>query len=1309
MARRSLLRAWLFLTAVGLYPAFAGDLGLDRLEHYTSRDGLSQDWVLHLYQDRQGFLWISTDDGLNRFDGYRFKVYRNDPEDSRSLAANFVTGTYQDRHGDLWVATAKGLHRHDRARDDFTRFGHHEERPDSLSSDWVAAVVEDGNGALWVATMDGVNRFDRATGTFQRFHHDPEAPESLSDDTVYRMHRGSGGDLWLGAADGTLHRWDDERGSFRRYPLGEDGATIGVIWEIVEDAEGHLWIGAEGGALISFDPATERRARHRLDASDLNAILVRPDGSLWLGTELGGVLVLEPETGAVTAYRHDPGDPGSPGSNRVMDLLEDRGGVVWLATEAGLDKLDPSRQQFAHYRHRSDDDDSLSDDLVFSVLEDRRGDLWVGTASGLDRLDRERGANTRYRHDRNDPESMARQVVLTMLEDSDGSLWFGTHRGIARFDQEREAFVHIEPDPDDPDSLIEGWVYDIVEGRQGVLWIGGIGGLNRYATRERHLTRYRYDPQRQEGLGSDTAYDLHYDRHGNLWLGMADSGLSLLRGAAEAGDAGPGHEVLRHFRHDPADSSSLSSDVIGAIHEDRAGRLWIGTLGGGLNRLDFEAPGASGRARFTHFRENDGLANDNILAILEDEDGNLWLSSHRGLTRFDPSTGGCKSYDHVDGLQSNAFTFHAATRTAAGELLFGGPFGLNAFFPDRLRDDPHPPPVAITDFRLFNRPVPFAERSQQGRRGGERAGEERLVLTHRDRIFGFEFAALHFAKPSKNRYRYRLQGFSREWVETDAGNRFAQYTDLDVGDYRFRVQAANPDGVWSEQGASVPITVLPPPWKTWWAYSLYVLALAAVVAAYVRLHRRELRRERQISRRLRAVDRLKDEFLANTSHELRTPLYGMTGLAESLIDGAEGELSEGVRTNLSMIVASGRRLSHLVNDILDFSKLRHQSLELRRGPVDLRPLTEVVLTMSRPLVGSKVLDLVNTVPADLPAADADEDRLQQILYNLVGNAIKFTESGTVEVSASRAGDLLEVRVVDTGIGIPESAQERIFDAFEQADAAVDREHGGTGLGLAVTRQLVELHGGTIRVESAPGAGSTFSFSLKVAPAASSAKPPPAVEPTPIRDGAGSPIAARAPLALAAGPRVLVVDDEPVNLQVLRNYLAVEDFQLTLASSGDEALRLLEEQTFDLVLLDVMMPRVSGYEVCKVLRESHALSDLPVIFLTARNQDSDVVAGMSLGANDYLTKPISKDRLLARVRPHLDLLHTHRNLEELVEEKMSEIKVLEGILPICAGCKKIRDDDGIWNALEVFIDSRSEATFSHGMCPECVERYRLSIG
>lgn len=1303
----------LLLTGLGAAGAAHTEMvGLDRFEHFTSRDGLAHDWVTKMAQDSQGFLWIGTSDGLSRFDGYQFVNYRHDPLNPATLSNNFIVCILEDQAGDLWIGTKIGLNRFDRLTQKFERFVPDPTRPESLSHDFVTDVAEDLKGRLWVATTGGLNRLDRETGEFTQFPQSPDEPDTLAGPGVMRLHRSRNGDLWVSVGR-WLHRLDRQTDRFERFSLTEDVGPRVHVHILAEDETGTLWAGTRQGDLVSFDPQTRTHTHYPLSESGIlfvGYVFPRPDGTLWLGTRSHGILAFDPASRSWTAYRHHPDEPGSLSANRIMSVYEDRGGVLWIATTAGLDKLDPSKMRFQHYRRRPGDPTGLSGNRVSSILEDSRGDLWVGTFEGLNHVGAE-GRVTVYRHDPADPTSLGNDHVSALFEDHAGMIWLGTDRGIFRLDPGQRRFLRPGRDFKVEGSLQSSLIYHFIESEPGILWIGGAEGFSRYDTKtgkaQLHL------PQKSVSFGPETnfVYDLKIDRFGDLWLITGGSGIYRLR-RTPGGQLPASPELeLESYRHDINDPTSISSNYGTVIFEDRAGTLWVGTHSG-LNRVE-RGNDPNDPITFTRFREADGRADHDIMSILEDERGNLWLGGGRGLTRLDPQAKKSRLYTVDDGLLGNDFSF-AETRRANGAFLFGGTAGLISFLPEHFADDTKPPPVAITDFRLVNASYPMSAR-------GFSNAEPRLTFSHQDNIFSFEFAALHFAKPNKNQYAYRLENFNDDWIQTDARNRTVQYTNLDPGDYVFQVKAANADGAWNEEGAAIHITVEPPPWQTWWAYSIYFLTLLGVVLSYVRSHRRELQRERkvaeterqaaenerQVSQRLREVDRLKDEFLANTSHELRTPLYGMTGIAESLVDGARGPLPEPVRNDLSMVAASGQRLSHLVNDILDFSKLRHKSLELQRRPVDLKPIAEIVLTLSNPLAGSKDLVLVNEVPADLPAVDADENRLQQILYNLVGNAIKFTESGSVTISALAVDDELQIHVSDTGIGIAEEHQERIFQAFEQADASTEREHGGTGLGLTVTRQLIELHGGEIEMESTLGEGSTFSFSLPLANVSPMDQPATTESSTVVNapvSFSGEIISEVSAADSATGPRILVVDDEPVNLQVVRNYLALENFDLTTAVSGEEALRLLDEQKFDLVLLDIMMPKISGYEVCRRLREQHPISDLPVIFLTAKAQDSDVVTGMSLGANDYLAKPISKNRLLARVRPHLDLLEVHRGLEGLVAEKMSEIKILEGILPICASCKRIRDENNRWSQLEVYIDEHSEAQFSHGMCPDCVQDF-----
>ena len=1312
---------------------------LDQVEHLRVEDGLAHSTVWDLLQDRHGFLWFATVNALQRYDGYSFETYQHDPEDPDSIASSEVMKMIEDRDGQLWLATRQGgLDRLDRAGDRFVHHRHDPADPRSLTAGPLWTLIEDSGGFLWTGGTGGLNRLDPTTGGVTRFVYDPSDPTSLGSGEVLALAEDREGTLWVGTSSG-LARMEPETGSFTHFrhdPTDPGSLSAGSVNTIFEGRAGALWIGTEAG-LDRLDRDSGSFV-HTLGAvaalgRDVEVASLFEDGSggLWVATFDAGLFYLESgsRAGGVSGstwrhYRFEADNAHGLSENEVFDIEEDRTGILWIATRAGVDKVDRRKERFEVFRHRPGSSRGLVGRRAWGIVEDRQGVLWIGTNdNGLSAVDRTAGTFTHYQPEPGEANRLVDARVTAVLEDRAGELWIGTEAGLSRLDAQRQTFTTYRHEHGVPGAMTSNNVYSLLEDRSGRLWIGYAGsGVQRLeqASPARFIS-YRHDSKDPGSLSSDNIYSIYEDRGGELWV-TTDAGLNLFRVSAGSPE-GTREQSFEHFSHQPGDPNSLSNDEVSVIYQATSGVYWIGTIGGGLDRWHRQ------RDEFRNYRSRDGLADDKVVGILEDDAGRLWLSTSRGLSRFDPRTEAFRNYGPSDGIHGTTFYIGSSHRGRGGELFFGGPGGLTAFHPDRLEDDPDPPQVVLTDFLLAGQPAPVARQDPDSPLETAITESRALVLDHRHNIFAFEIAALHYGDPRRNRYAYRLEGFEERWIETGAEHRRAQYTNLDAGRYTFRAKASNRHGVWNEDGVSVQVTVLPPPWKSWWAYSLYGLALAGVVLAYLHTQRRKLDRERRAAEQERAVaereraanlrlqetDRLKDEFLANTSHELRTPLHGITGLAESLIDGGAGPVPEAVQANLSLIVTSGRRLGHLVNDILDFSKLRHRNLELDLRRVDLRPLVEVVLTLSRPLVGSKPLELRNAVPEDLPAVAADENRLQQIFHNLVGNAVKFTESGSVEISAEADPSLVKVRVTDTGPGIAPDQQERIFGAFEQGDAS-ERPLGGTGLGLAVSRQLVELHGGTIGVESTPGAGATFELTLPVAgdelPAAGGATGEVTDAAVPVADAflaqvdadAGSLQTASAGAELHEGARILVVDDEPINRQVLKNFLSVENFDLTLASSGDEALRLLESQTFDLVLLDIMMPRLSGYEVCRTLRQQHPLGELPVIFLTAKNQDSDVVTGMSLGANDFLTKPISKDRLLARVRPHLDLLKTHRNLERLVEQKISQIKVLRGMLPICSSCKKIRDDAGYWSDLEVFIDQHSEAEFTHSLCPSCTEEY-----
>jgi signal transduction histidine kinase/class 3 adenylate cyclase/streptogramin lyase len=892
----------------------------------------------------------------------------------------------------------------------------------------------------------------------------------------------------------------------------------------------------------------------------------------------------------------------------------------------------------------------------------------------MSRDDRDQKRFTHFVHDPKNPRSLSGKYVTAIYEDRSGTLWIGAD-GLNRFDREKEQFTRFVHDPQNPNSLSSNSVSAIYEDRAGTLWIGTVAdALNRFDRDRKQFTRF---------FRTGTVFSIYEDRAGTLWLGT----LGGLRKFDRM------QEKFTSFKHDPRNPHSLSDNSVNAIYEDRAGTLWLGTSGG-LDRFDRE------QGQFTHFTEKDGLPSSLILGILEDDHGRLWLSTVKGLSRFDPKTETFRNYDVSDGLQGNEFyeASHRSRKTA--EMFFGGNNGFNAFHPDSIKDNPYIPPVVITAFKRYN--TDQAEGVAIEEKGISEKRE--IKLSYKDNILSFEFAALSYRNSFKNQYAYKLESFNDNWIQLGT-ERKVTFTNLDPGKYTLRVKGSNNDGVWNEEGASLKITITPPWWKTWWAYGFYVLMFAGAVFGYIRYktaaQAKELARERKVNARLRQVDKLKDDFLANTSHELRTPLHGIIGLAESSVADASVKLPERMRLNLGMIVASGKRLASLVNDILDFSKLKTHHLAIQKKPIDMRVLVELVLKFCEPLLAGKNLILKNEIPPDLPPVEGDENRLQQILHNLVGNAIKFTESGEVKISAAQRNGMVEIAVADTGIGISKDKQQDIFKSFEQVDASISREYGGTGLGLAITKSLVELHGGKIWVESEVGQGATFIFTLPV----SKGKPEKTeqayipitgqtIDLSRVRQVEG--IALEMQVLEQSSPdgafHILIVDDEPVNQQVLANHLTLGKYRFSQAYNGEEALRAIDKTKFDLVLLDVMMPRMSGYEVCQRLRQKYLPAELPVIMVTAKDQVQDLIEGLSSGANDYLAKPFSKDELLARIKTHLNLLKINTAFGRFVPREFLRYLEKESAVEVKLG-------DHTQMEVTIFVsDIRGFTTISEKMTP-----------
>ncbi len=1209
-AARRVSAARLIAIGVGFLAVAEARGSPPRFERVSIQQGLSQSSANAIVQDSLGFLWVGTQDGLNRYDGYAFKVYRHDPQQAGSLSSSFVWALHLDRQENLWAGTEGGLERFDRGRDVFVHYRRRSDRPESLAHNSVRAIWEDDAGFLWLGTRGGgLDRFDPRTETFRHHRHDPDDPRSLAGDDVRALWGDGDGNLWIATFGGGLDRLEPDGRQFvhhRHDP--RDPASLGDdrVLSLLEDRFGSLWIGTASG-LDRRDPASRGFVHYRYGPTDprdlshheVSSLFEDRAGRLWVATDGGGLHRFDREKGVFLRYHHRPEDPQSLSNDFVRALYEDRSGVFWVGTDGGgLNKLDPGKNAFAHYRHEPLNPASLGHDMVFAILEDRTGILWVGTWGGLDALDRESGDARHYRHDPDDPASLADDEVWRLLEDRAGNLWIGTSGGLERYDRERDGFIHHRHDPGDPDSLASDNVRALLEDHAGDLWIGTDRGLDRFLAESGRFEHFRHDADDPRSLAADAVWVLQEDRDHNLWIGTVTGGLDRL-------DAAPPPGFI-HYRHDPDDAGSLSNDFVRSIHEDSEGVLWIGT-DSGLNRFD----PASGRCR--RYDRRHGLPNPVIYAMVEDGKAGLWLSTNQGLARFDPSGETVRVYDVRDGLQSNEFNTGAAFRGAGGELFFGGVSGLNVFHPDDLEPNPHVPPIELTSFRIFYREVDL---------GRDLAEVEAIELSHRDYRFSLEFAALDFRTPEKNRYAYRLEGLDDQWI--DQGNdRLIAFTTLDAGDYRLRVRGSNNDGVWNEAGRELRITVLPPPWKSRWALAVYAAAavLAACGAFAARRQRSRRRRAfdkaRQSAATAAAADRAKSEFLANMSHEIRTPMGGILGVTDLL---ADQELPAEARKQVELVRSSAEALMSVIDDILDFSKIEAGMMAFEEIDFPLRDTLIRTHELLRPRALDKGLDYRLILDERLPErVRGDPTRLSQVVMNLISNAIKFTLEGEVEVHADLAGqggDRARIRVVvrDTGIGLAPEDRETLFEPFTQADSSTSRRFGGTGLGLAISRRIAEAMGGGLRLRDTSPEGSVFECIFEFREA---------------MEGEASGSAPRTAGPAFAGHRILLVEDEPVNRMVAVKLLEKLGCRVEVAENGRQALERFAPGSFDMVLMDCQMPEVDGYEATRRLRRREGgRKPTPIVAVTAHAMRGDRKKCLAAGMNDYISKPYRQHDLVA---------------------------------------------------------------------------------
>ncbi|WP_162415527.1 hybrid sensor histidine kinase/response regulator transcription factor [Cyclobacterium roseum] len=1212
-------------------------------ERFSTENGLPSNSILDIAQDHQGYMWLATEDGLVRYDGYELRGYSNIPGDTSSLSQNRVEKLFVDFKGDLWVGSKSDLDRYNPACDCFIRYSSNPSAPANEQVGQINSFTEDPDHNLWIGTQNGgLFRYERECDQFTRFLNDPTDSVNLLEDEVRVLEADRNHQLWIGTGEpfdahrtgGGLIRMDIQTGSTKRYlhnPENPNSLIDNRISALFEDRDGKLWVGSCQSGLHYFDPDTEEFIRMLPDPSNLYApqgemglwsscphvkiIHQDPNGEFWVGTYNGGLNHYDPVNQKLTFYTHDPADPESLGSNQVWSFLQDSQDRLWIGNlPGGLHKLDPSLNKFTIYSHEPENPTSLSYDHVMGVYEapSQPGVIWLGTrGGGLNRQDLKTKEFHHFRHVPNEKQSISSDIVWTTYEESDGTFWVGTEAGVDIFDRQKGQFVPYKLMEDNTTRTLSDPVIRMHVDGKGRMWLGTwSGGIIRLSKDKQSFKRYHFSDNSPQSY-YNSVFDIHEDIKGTLWVGIFQGGL---------------------FRYDAATDRflpHLEKYGVTCMLEESPDTFWIGTTSNGLlhyNTVTHE---------LEQYTTEDGLSSNTINGILEDEKENYWLSTGNGIVRFDPKNLDFTNYDASDGLSITSFNHTGAFKSADGQLFFGGDGGLVSFYPHKIAGNPYPPEVVLNGIQVSGKPFDWS--SNKGNTG------KKLTLSHLQNDLTFDYVGLHYTDPSKNRYKYRMLPYDSEWIEAGE-QRTARYTNLDAGKYTFQVIASSSDGLWSEKGASLQFTILPPWWTRWWAYTLFIIILLLLFRWFYKF---KVSRKLAVaeSRRLTEIDHFKSNLYTNITHEFRTPLTVILGLTDTLRSKAGNHRWEDTDQRLEMIQRNGKNLLQLVNKMLDLAKLESGHLELEMLQKDVVPFIKYICESFESMAREKQIKLDVDAQVGQLVMDFDPAKLAMIVSNLLSNAIKFTpDHGQITIhltqifgSVTRCFTLI---VNDNGKGLQQEEIPYVFDRFYQADQSSTRHSEGTGIGLALTKDLVELMGGTIKVESHAGMGSTFTVHLPITLAAPKATEQDLSQffqpslPYALKD-----IDEKAQdLDL---PLVLIIED---NLDVA-NYLKMalkNKYHCLHALNGQTGLELAYAHIPDIIICDVMMPGMDGFEVCATLKADKRSDHIPIIMLTALAEKEARLTGLSKGADAYLAKPFDKTELLIRLEK---LLETRKRLQQ----------------------------------------------------------------
>lgn len=1202
-----------------------------RFKHLTTNDGLSQNAILSMVQDKDGYLWFGTKDGLNKYNGYHFTVFQNEPGNATSISSNYITELFTDKSGTIWIGTDHGiLNCYSKTTNTFQRIALPLAQSQSKNNREITSITQDTSGSIWIGTNgNGVFKIPLKNAnpvlSGIKSVNLSDTKSQTDANKVSALYADNQGIVWIGSEKG-LYRMDTESETITAFPINikhpnaPGNPNDFLIASIAQADKNHLWLGTISG-LVYFNTDTFSHLAYLHEMSvfrygwgQINQIAPDKKGNLWLATP-DELMRFDTKSKTYQSLKNDPLKSETISYNNVQSVCVDRTGIVWVGTTGmGIDYYDPKVNQFSLVNRKASSNSRISGFSIRSILEQDDRYVWIGS-NVLYRWDRTTDELKSYETTSLRPNDFGNTGVWSMIKSSDNKLWFATIEGLFRYDPVTEKSRQYLYDPNNKKGLNERDLSCVFEDSKGTIWIVTANCLSKLMDAEKGLFEH-YTYRSNLGTNVMNRSVLYEDENNNLYIGTK-GGLLVFNTKKR---------TYHTYQNIPDNTSSLSNNSVNTICPDIDNPkryLWIGTSGG-LNLFDKQTK------TFKNYTQKEGLPNNVIYGILPDSQHNLWMSTNKGLSKFNLKTKKFRNYDVADGLQSNEFNTGAFFKSDKGELFFGGIKGMNYFFPEQIRDNPFEPSIRIAGIKVYRESTSKNEETRINTLSTHSFNE--ITFTHQDKMIVFDFAALDFSAPEKNKYAYKLENFNDNWIYLEE-SRTATFTNLPSGDYTLLVKGSNNDGVWNERGIALPIQVLPHWSATWWAFAIYTV-LFLLLLYWIRnyeMKRIQLKNDLELEHKeidtLKVLDQLKSRFFANISHEFRTPLTLIRGNAEKLM----AELPTNTyRKEVEMIDEQAKSLLKLINELLDISKLEAGKMFLCNSQQNIVLFLKNLFFSVESFADSKKIQLNFISDEENIQAFFDADKMEKISMNLIYNALKFTpENGEITLTVRKIENNISICICDTGIGISEEDLPNIFNRFYQADNSDTRQYEGTGIGLALAKELIELHEGNIKVyrnkELSGLEGTTFLIEIPIGEVTSinpSESPLEMIETVEKSNFATNTNVK----SLNFNQKVILLVEDNVPIRTFIKNQLEKKYKIIEAENGSIGIELSKQFIPDVIISDVMMPVMDGISMVAELRKDEKTCHIPVIMLTGKATLEDKLIGLETGIAAYLTKPFSVKEL-----------------------------------------------------------------------------------